>query len=123
LYRNKSPELSFQFAAVLSLWFLWLSTAIIVVWQERELRGPPLYINFPYSRVVFSLVFLAMPLVPVAFGIVLLRSVPTDELSPSQRVLYYVVGTLTILAIMFLLLILVLICGHWAVGSLNQVRE
>lgn len=67
-YKNKELRLSHQFAALFSLWLFWLATAIYVVLHEKYMMGGPTYQRYAHPLIVYSIIFVAMPLTLVVLG-------------------------------------------------------
>ena len=108
--KNKELPISIQFAAMFFLWSVWLMAVVVVIWRERKLRDQMRYYDIPF--IIYQLLFVAFPLVLVVAGTVfLLRVRPIEKFGPVHRVLYYVFGGLTLVAVTVLLS-----CGIWALS-------
>ncbi len=102
LPENKELPLSIQFTALFFLWSVWLVAIGVVIWREWRLQHEMRYYDLPF--IIYQLLFVAFPLVLVVAGTVfLLRARPIERLRPVHRVQYYVLGSLTLVAVAVLL--------------------
>ena len=116
--KNKELPLSVQFAALFFLWTSWFVAGVFVIWRERKLEDEMRYYDWPF--LVYQLLFAAIPLaLAVAGTVFLLRVTSITQLNSINRLLCYVVGGLTFVAVAVLLS-----CGIWALSlPWEKIRE
>ena len=108
--KNKELPISVQFAALFFLWSVWIVAIVAVIRRDVKLRSEERYYDLPF--IIYQLLFVAFPLVLFVAGMVfLLRTGPIEKHGAIHRLLYYVLGSLTIVTAVVLST-----CGIWALS-------
>jgi hypothetical protein len=98
--KNKELPLSTQFSALISLWSVWLLAAALVIWKDWTMRPLQMY---SYPALIYSLLFVAFPLVLVAIGgMFVLHAPPAETLV--HRVLWWFIACLNFSGLVMLLM-------------------